>query len=109
MTLMDGAFAQEKSVDNAALVLNAYYQAPLTTSRLNQKAMIVSGEELLPLLEVIEVRAEKLAVDEGHSPVPLTGADLAKADLSWDRGACGFPSYVEFTKHFKKPQAKNRK
>lgn len=126
MTMMDGrAFAQEKLLDNAALVLNAYYKAPLTTSRLNQKAMIVSGEELTPLLDVIDVLAEKVggheatqnifaplymdylaykvAVEQGESPVLLLlGADLARADLGWDCGACGFPSCAEFTKYFKK-------
>ena len=105
MTMMDGrAFAQERLRDNAALVLNAYYKAPLTTSRLNQKAMIVAGEEMMPLLDVIEVLAEKVggheatqnmfaplymdylayrvAIDEGNAPaLLLLGADLAKADL----------------------------
>jgi uncharacterized ferredoxin-like protein len=126
MTMMDGrAFAQEKLMDNAALVLNAYYKAPLTTSRLNQKAVIVSGEETQPLLDVIDVLAEKVggheatqnifaplymdylaykvAIDRGESPaLLLLGADLAKADLGWDCGACGFATCGELTRYFKK-------
>lgn len=126
MAMMDGqTFAQEKLLDNAALVLNAYFKAPLTTSRLNQKAMILSGEDMMPLLEVIEVLAEKVggheatlnifaplymdylaykvAIDEGQSPVLLLlGADLARADLGWDCGACGFPTCGELARHYKK-------
>ncbi len=132
MTMMDGrAFAQEKLMDNAALVLNAYYKAPLTTSRLNHKAMIVTGEEMKPLLDVIEVLAEKVggheatqnmfaplymdylayrvAIDEGMSPaLLLLGADLAKADLGWDCGACGFATCGELTRHFKKNSGMGR-
>ncbi len=132
MTMMDGrAFAQEKLLDNASLVLNAYYKAPLTTSRLNQKAMIVSGEDMMPLLDVIDVLAEKVgghdavqnifaplymdylaykvAIDEGQSPaLLLLGADLARADLGWDCGACGFPTCGELTKHFKKNSGMGR-
>ncbi len=126
MTMMDGrAFAQEKLLDNAALVLNAYYKAPLTTSRLNQKAMILSGEEMMPLLEVIDVLAEKVgghqatqnmlaplyadylayrtALEEGRSVVLLLlGADLARADLGWNCGACGFRTCGEFARYYKK-------
>ncbi len=132
MTMMDGrAFAQEKLLDNAGLVLNAYYKAPLTTSKLNQKAMILSGEDMNPLLDVIEVLADKVggdeavqnmfaplymdylayrtAIDEGQAPVLLLlGADLARADLGWDCGACGFPTCGELTKHFKKNSGMGR-
>jgi uncharacterized ferredoxin-like protein len=132
MTMMDGrAFAQEKLMDNAALVLNAYYKAPLTTSRLKQKAMILSGEDMMPLLEVIEVLAEKVggheaaqnifapmymdylayrvAIDEGNAPaLLLLGADLAKADLGWDCGACGFATCGELTRYFKKNSGMGR-
>jgi len=132
MTMMDGrAFAQEKLMDNASLVLNAYYKAPLTTSRLNQKAMIVTGEEMMPLLDVIDVLAEKVggheatqnifaplymdylaykvALEEGQ-PVALLllGADLSRADLGWDCGACGFPTCGELSKYFKKNSGMGR-
>ncbi len=132
MTMMDGrVFAQGRLMDNASLVLNAYYKAPLTTSRLNQKAMIVTGEEMMPLLDVIDVLAEKVggheatqnifaplymdylaykvALEEGQEvALLLLGADLARADLGWDCGACGFPTCGELAKYFKKNSGMGR-
>jgi len=132
MAMMDGRdFAQQKLEDNAALVLNAYYKAPLATSRLDQKAMILSGEEMMPLLELIEKLATKVggheatqniffplymdylairvAIDEGRAPVILLlGANLAKADLGWDCGACGFATCGELAQHFKKHSGMGR-
>lgn len=125
MAMMDGrAFAQERLMDNAALVLNAYYKAPLVTSRINQQALMISGEDLLPMLEVIELLIEKVggdkavqsffyplymdyyacrvAIDKGQSPVfLLLGANLSKADLGWDCGACGFKTCGKLMKHFR--------
>ncbi|MEW5980120.1 MAG: DUF2148 domain-containing protein [Acidobacteriota bacterium] len=125
MAMVEGrAFAQEQLRQSAALVLNAYFKAPLVTSRLEQKALLVSGEELMPMLELIEVLAQKVggheatqnfffplyvdylgfrvAIDKGQSPVVLLlGANLARADVGWDCGACGFTTCGEMMKYFK--------
>jgi len=124
MAIVDGrSFAQEQLWQSAALVLNAYYKAPLVTSRLDQKALLLSGEELMPMLDLIETLSKKVggheatqniffplymdylayrvAIEKGQSPVLLLlGANLAKADLGWDCGACGFATCGEMMKHF---------
>ncbi len=125
MAIMNGRqLAQERLLDAAALVLDAYYKAPLATSRLDQQALVLTDEEILPLLEVIEKTAEKMggfdaireefmplymdyvcfreAIDKGCSPVVLLlGANLSKPDLGWDCGACGFKTCGQMAKHFK--------
>ena len=125
MAIFNGReFAQDKLLDASALVLDAYFKAPLTTSRLNQQATVLTGEEILPLLEVLEKTSEKMggddalkeiwlplyadyiafreAIDKGCSPVILLlGADLIKPDVGWDCGACGFKTCGEMFKYFK--------
>lgn len=123
MALIDGKrFADERLLDAAGHILHAYYKAPLVTGRLNQQAVIICGEELAPMLELIEKMDEKLkgaakelffplyvdymclkvAIDQGYSPVLISlGADCMKADLGWDCGACGFPTCAEYIKHCK--------
>ena len=124
MGMIDGRlYAQERLLDVAGHVLHAYFKAPQVTSRLNQKAVIVHGEHLAPMLEFVEKLEAKVgasaakdtfmplyvdymcfktAIDEGHPPVVLIlGADLSKAELGWDCGACGFPTCTEFNKYKK--------
>ncbi len=123
MALLDGkTFADERLLDAAGHVLHAYYKAPLTTARLNQKAVVISGEELRPALDLVEGMNQRLegaakeaffplyvdymcvkvAMDEGYSPVMVAmGADYTKADLGWDCGACGFPTCSEFNRYSK--------
>jgi len=61
MALIDGKrFADENLLDVAGHVLQAYYKAPLVTSRLNQKAVVISGEQMEPMLELVEKMDEKL-------------------------------------------------
>lgn len=126
MAMIDGsAFAEDRLMDAVGHVLHAYYKAPQVTSRLNQKAVLVCGDEFLPMLEFVEKLQQKLGVEatqnaffplyvdymcfktafqEGRRPVALIlGADLGKADLGWDCGACGFATCGEFNK-FKKEQ-----
>ncbi len=126
MGLIEGnAYAQKRLLDVAGHVLHAYFKTPQVTSRLGQKAVIVHGEELKPMLEFVEALESKLggdaakntffplyvdymcfkkAIEQGYPPVVLMlGADLGKADLGWDCGACGFPTCAEFNK-FKKEE-----
>ncbi len=124
MALIDGKkFSDERLMDAAGHVLHAYYRAPEITSRLGKQAVVISGDELLPILELIERTEEKVkdgiknlfmpmymdymclkvAIEEGYSPVLVAmGANYSKADLGWDCGACGFPTCKEFLKYHKK-------
>ena len=61
MGMIDGKLcAQERLLDVAGHVLHAYLGAPLVTSRLDQKAVIVHGEDLIPMLEFVERLEAKL-------------------------------------------------
>jgi uncharacterized ferredoxin-like protein len=125
MAMIDGKkFSQDRLLDVAGHVLHAYFKAPQTTVRSEKKAMVVHGQEVKPILEFVEKLEEKLgteavknaflplyvdyqcmkvAADNGFPPVIiLLGADLAKADLGWNCGSCGFPTCGEFTKYKKK-------
>ncbi len=125
MTMIDGkAFSQERLLDVAGHVLQAYFKAPQTTVRSDKKAMVVSGEEAKPIIEFVEkleaklgteavknaffplyvdYQCVKVATDNGYPPVILLlGADLTKADLGWNCGSCGFQTCGEFTKYKKK-------
>lgn len=122
MGMIEGKhYARERLLDVAGHVLHAYFAAPLVTSRLEQKAVIVHGEDLMPMIEFVEKLEAKLgpdaakdtffplyvdymcfktAIEAGHPPVvAVLGADLGKADLGWDCGACGFPTCAEFNKY----------
>ncbi len=123
MPLLNGKnFADEKLLDAAGHILHAYYKAPQVTSRLDLEAVIVCGEELMPMLEMVEKMERKMgeaakelffplyvdymclkvAIDQGYSPViVLLGADATKANLQWDCGACGFPTCNEFNRYAK--------
>jgi len=124
MSLIEGrAFAQERLLDAAGHVLHAYFKAPQVTGRLNQKAVLVQGDEFAPMLEFLERLQKKLgseamkdtffpmyvdymcfkaAIDQGQPPVVLVlGADLGAGDLAWDCGACGFGRCAEFNRYKK--------
>lgn len=123
MPMLDGKqFADEKLLDAAGHILHAYYKAPQTTGRLDSKAVVVYGEELNPMLEMIEKMDKKLAgaakelffplyvdyqcvkqaIEQGYAPIMLIlGADGSKANLGWDCGACGFPTCNEFNRYAK--------
>jgi uncharacterized ferredoxin-like protein len=107
--------AYESVLDVATHVIHAVRHAPQITSRLEVKTAIVTGEDLLPLIEFLELVGEdhevvpwmdhltyRKAYDEGKPPVVvLMGADLTKSASGWNCGACGFPTCAEFNKHSK--------
>lgn len=124
MGMIDGqTFSQERLLDVAGHVLHAFFKAPQITVRSEKKAMVVYGEEVNPILEFAERLEAKLgkeavqhdffplyvdymcirkAVDKGSPPViVLLGADLTRADLAWNCGACGFPTCAKFTRYNK--------
>ncbi len=121
MGMIDGkVYSQDRLLDVAGHALHAYLSAPLVTSRLKQKAVIVHGADITPMLEFVEKLEAKLgsdaakdtffplyvdymcfktAINEGCPPVVLVlGADISIADLGWDCGACGFSTCAEFNK-----------
>lgn len=123
MPLIDGRqFASDRIMDAAGHVIHAYYKAPQVTGRVNLEAVVITGEALDPMLELIEKLDEKLGEatknaflplfmdymcfkiqrEQGFEPVILAlGADLSRAEMQWDCGACGFPTCAEFNKYSK--------
>ncbi|UCD56632.1 MAG: hypothetical protein JSV16_12485 [Candidatus Hydrogenedentota bacterium] len=124
MGMIDGRlYAQERLLDVAGHVLHAYYGTPQVTSRLDQKAVIVHDEDMMPMLEFVEKLEAKLgedaakntffplyvdymcfktAIEQGYPPVVLIlGADLSIADLGWNCGTCGFRTCSKFNKYKK--------
>ncbi len=106
--------SQQALVDVAMHVVHAVQKAPQITGLLQVKTAVVTGDELLPIIEMLEEIGEdemvlwmdgmsyRTAYEEGNPPVLLLlGADLTKSRSNWDCGACGFSSCGEFN-HYSK-------
>jgi uncharacterized ferredoxin-like protein len=89
-------------------------KAPTLTGQLNLKMEILTGEDLEPMIQVLETLGKTSAYqlhdatafrtykNEGVlPPVLLLGADLTKPPL-WNCGACGFPTCGEYLKYISK-------
>jgi len=106
--------SQEALLDVAMHIVHAVQKAPQITGHLEVKTAVVTGEELLPIIELLEEVGEdemvlwmdgmsyRTAYEEGNPPVLLLlGADLSKSKSNWDCGACGFPTCGEFNRYSK--------
>jgi len=104
--------AQEHLLDVARHVVHAIHRAPQMTGKLKIETEILTDEDLVPILDVMQELAKvfrfvewdhvllRACYDRGEPPVlVLIGADLANADLAWDCGACGFDTCREFRAH----------
>ena len=101
--------AQGHLLEVAKNVVQAIYHAPQITGRLKIETEIITDEDLVPILEVMEELGKifrfalwdyqqiKTCYDRGEPPVIVAiGADLADANLAWDCGACGYDTCREF-------------
>jgi uncharacterized ferredoxin-like protein len=101
-------------LDVANHVIHAIKHAPQVTSRIDVKTAIVTGDDLLPIIEFLEAVGEeelvlwmdgmtyRKAYEEGKPPVLLLiGSDLTTSASGWDCGACGFATCAEFNKYSK--------
>jgi uncharacterized ferredoxin-like protein len=106
--------AYDSVLDVASHVMHSVMHAPQITSRLDVKTAIVSGDDLLPIIEFLELVGDqelvlwmdgmsyRRAYEQGKPPVLLLiGADLTTSASGWDCGACGFPTCAEFNKYSK--------
>lgn len=114
MPVLDGKqLAQESLVNVAALGAIAAYKAPKIAGT-EIRTQIITGDDLLPLSEILSVIGEgsafvagdavcsKLAHEKGTPVVELLiGADTTVSDLNWNCGACGFKTCAEFNKYSK--------
>ncbi len=122
--MMDGRkFAAQGIEDAARQVLQAFYKAPQTTSRVKLQSLVLTPQDMAPMMEIVEALEKALgkeSVANLFMPIYMDymcyrdlreageefrllvlGADLTKSELGWDCGACGFPSCADFNAHSK--------
>jgi uncharacterized ferredoxin-like protein len=106
--------ANEHLLEVAKACAVAAAKAPTLTGRLDLKMEILTGEDLEPMIQVLETLGKTSAFqlhdatafrsykNEGTlPPVLLLGADLCKPPL-WNCGGCGFPTCGEYLKYLSK-------
>jgi uncharacterized ferredoxin-like protein len=112
MSIYDGnELAYDKLIDVAAHCVQSALKAPQVTERVEVKAVVISGDDLLPLIRLMEQFSKiqvsqfpdywaiKGAYDAGNPPVIVElGADITQSEMDWNCGACGFSSCLEFNK-----------
>jgi len=115
MAIYDGQkAAQEHLLEVAKACVIAAVKAPTLTGNLDLKTEIVTGDDLVPLIEVMETLGKgsqvletdaityRKMLDAGQlPPLLLLGADMTKP-IGWDCGGCGFPTCAEFAKYLSK-------
>jgi uncharacterized ferredoxin-like protein len=118
MAIYDGnKFAQEHLLDVAWRVVGAALKAPQITGRLELKTEILTGEDILPIVELFESTSDLMKlhkvtglqyrrlIENGQSPVFLNlGADVTISKTGWNCGACGFATCKEFNKFSRESQ-----
>jgi len=112
MAIHDGyEAALEHLLEVAKACAIAAARAPTTTGKLGLRMEILTGDDLRPMIDVLETLGEtslfqrvdatsyRKLIDAGVAPpVLLLGADLTAA-IGWECGGCGFPTCGEFTKY----------
>jgi len=115
MAIYDGnELASEYLVEVAKACILAANRAPALTMDLGLKTEVLTGEDVIPLIDVMQTLGKVAGMLEMEGatyrklldtkkPVVITlfGADLTKA-VGWNCGGCGFPTCAEFTKYVKK-------
>ncbi|SMD09868.1 Uncharacterized protein, contains ferredoxin domain [Desulfocicer vacuolatum DSM 3385] len=112
--LIGNDYLQEHLVTVAKNIVLAIKKAPMITGRTPIEAEIIWGEDIVPIIDVIEPVAKaaryvqwdyqtlKGCYDKGEPPVIIgIGAKVDRSDLGWNCGACGFSTCREFNKYAK--------
>lgn len=114
MAVIDGTQAVNENLLAIAKVgASAALRAPVT-AKTKIRTEIVTGEDMLPLIEISGIVGEvstfvygdhavaKKAYDAGTPIVELLiGVDASVSDLAWNCGACGFDTCAEFNRYSK--------
>jgi uncharacterized ferredoxin-like protein len=115
MTVYEGyEAANEHMLEVAKACAAAAAKAPTLTGKLGLRMEILTGEDLEPMIQVLETLGKTSAFqlhdatafrtykNEGTlPPVLLMGADLTQPPL-WNCGGCGFPTCGEYLKYVSK-------
>lgn len=107
-------YLQDHLVEIAKSVVLAIHKAPQITGKTAIEAEVLWGEDLVPILEVLEPVAQavryaqwdyetiKRCYDKGDPPVIINiGAKVDRSNLGWNCGACGFATCKEFNAYAK--------
>lgn len=103
--------SQDQLLDVARHCVQAFFKAPQYTGRTKMDAEIITGDDLVPIIEMLGCLAKinqfvrwdyetfADAYDSGNPPVlVMLAGDLTSSQLGWDCGSCGFPTCKEFNK-----------
>jgi len=115
MSVLEGEkIIEENLLDVAKSCAVAAIKAPVLTKELNLKTKILTGEDLDPIIEVLEVLGQTSAFQLHDAtafksykeqgilpPVLLLGADLTTPPM-WHCGGCGFKNCGEYLAYLKK-------
>jgi len=116
MRILDGEkFAHEKLLDVAASCIHSLHKAPQVTGRVKVKTMILTGKVLefmfeaqailgrVAIFNILSGATWQRAYYAEEPPVLLLiGAqNIARSELNWDCGACGFKTCREMNKYHK--------
>jgi len=117
MRILDGEkFAHEKLLDIAAYCIHAVHKAPQISGKVKIKTMVLTGKILEYMFEaevilgrvaafnLLSAASWQRAYYADVSPVLLLiGAEsIARSELNWDCGACGFKTCAELNRYHKK-------
>ena len=110
--LIGKKYMMEHLLEVAKNIVLAIHKAPQITGKTSIETEILWGEDLEPILAVIEPVAKaaryflwdyetlKRCCDKGESPVVINiGATVNRSNLNWNCGACGFPTCKEFNSY----------
>ncbi|MBI5589951.1 MAG: hypothetical protein HY881_05665 [Deltaproteobacteria bacterium] len=112
--LIGKEYCLEHVVEVAKSIVLAIHKAPQITGKTKIEAEIIWGEDLMPIIEVLEPVAKaaryvqwdyetiKRCYEKGESPVIINiGAKVSRSNLNWNCGACGFDTCKEFNAYAK--------
>jgi uncharacterized ferredoxin-like protein len=107
-------YLQEHLLEIAKNIILAVHKAPQITGKTVIEAEILWGDDLEPVIAVLEPLAPavryiqwdyetiKRCCDKGEPPVIINiGAKVDRSNLAWDCGACGFDTCKEFNQYSK--------
>lgn len=115
MSVIDGTkLVNDNMLNAAAYASTAAMKAP-KMAKTELVVKVLTGEDLMPLQEILEIVGEASAFINGDAIVTkkayktgtpvvevLLGAKTTRSDLAWDCGACGFNTCAEFNSYSKK-------
>lgn len=112
--LIGKEYCLDHLVDVAKSIVLAIHKAPQITGKTKIEAEIVWGDDIVPILDVMEPVAKvmryvqwdyetiKNCYEKGESPVLINiGAKVSRSNLNWNCGACGHDTCKEFNAYSK--------